>query len=94
MIAMNVNFIGAYNPSIKYRIGDVCVLDDDMVVFDGESWQTIGAVSDLSNRHNEKPKRIIYGNCKCCGAPLKSQRCEYCGVMNKIDEVIEDGNNN
>ena len=84
-------FFGAYDSSTTYQTGDVCVLDGDTVIFDGKSWQTIGTVSDLSNRHDEEPKRIVYGNCKCCGAPLKSQRCEYCGVVNKIEEVVEDG---
>ena len=72
-------FKGTYDPNKEYQTGDVVILDEDTCVFDGYSFQTIDKIEVLNSSY-ESPKKIIYGTCKHCGAPLRDKTCEYCGV--------------
>lgn len=83
-LTQELKFLGTYDATLAYRVGDVCIIDGETCVFDGIGWQALGEVSNLSAP--ETPKKIVYGTCKHCGAPLKDEKCEYCGVINRCQE--------
>lgn len=71
------NFIGPYNQSVKYQIGDVVEDNGYIKVFDGQGFTVIGTPDD----NPVSPIKILPKNCTQCGAPVNSLRirCEYCG---------------
>ena len=36
--------------------------------------------TDMMETIDDEPKAALPKICKCCGAPLKNWRCDYCGV--------------
>ncbi len=79
-----LQFLGTFNPTLDYCKGDVCILDGETVVYDGVGFQSMGYV-DPCTETTHPPKKIVYGTCKYCGAPLKEETCEYCGVRNHAE---------
>ena len=77
---LDLYFTGLYDPKLTYSLGDVCILDGKTCVFNGTRFLDIG---ETSNSSYDPPKKIVYGVCKHCGAPLNDEKCEYCGVRNK-----------
>lgn len=73
-------FMGNFDETKDYRIGDIVFRDDSYYVFDGDKFQEVGNILDEPLYEKE----ITPDKCKSCGAPLiryKSQiRCEYCGT--------------
>ena len=56
------------------RLGDITICGDTEYVYDGDKWQSIGPIESTVPENNYPT------HCKCCGAPLHSWKCEYCGV--------------
>ena len=68
-------FIGTrYDLPKRGKIGDVCLVNGCVYVYDGTKWQ------DISMPVNEVTYIKHPTHCKCCGAILKSNICEYCGA--------------
>lgn len=75
-----LEYRGNYNPKENYHAGDICMIDGETNVFTGNAWEVLGGSPSYTPY---TPKKIVYGTCKHCGAPLKDEVCEYCGVRNK-----------
>ena len=82
-ISTNYNFIGKYDDTKDYQLGDLCIKTDGGLyayVYDG--WETI-AYTPSSYNENTQIKKISYPtNCKNCGAILHNHICEYCDTDN------------
>lgn len=73
----NIKFMGRFDPTKHYKVGDVVVDGKDTKVFTGTSWEKI----DGGGKPLDPPKTIIPKVCSQCGAPTNPHRttCEYCG---------------
>ena len=79
-------YYGAYDPGKEYGPGDVVLIDGNICVHVGQSWEPIC----LANEEKEEVKEPILTRLMCfsCGAPLKIKpkggfKCEYCGMEYK-----------
>jgi len=79
---LTMNFIGE-----SYELGDepygtVCLKDNDLYLSKGgDSWVLLTSNSYITDYTEPeikylKPELSI---CECCGAPLRGNKCEYCG---------------
>lgn len=77
-LTTSLRYIGQYDKSKTYEIGDVIEDGIETKVFDGKSFVTISKGVNLSE---PKPPKILPKNCTRCGAPVKLYKdyCEYCG---------------
>jgi len=84
-INMTFYYIGQKNelPSTA-NIGDVCSsVDGHEYIYDGDNWQVVGSYPDIPIIIPDTLVTTIIPHptvCKCCGAILKSNVCEYCGA--------------
>lgn len=85
-ISSNLYYYGTYDPGKKYGPGDVVLIDGNICVQVGQSWEPIC----LANEEKEEVKEPILTRLMCfsCGAPLKIKpkggfKCEYCGMEYK-----------
>lgn len=85
-ISSNLYYYGTYDPGKKYGPGDVVLIDGNICVQVGQSWEPIY----LANEEKEEVKEPILTRLMCfsCGAPLKIKpkggfKCEYCGMEYK-----------
>lgn len=72
-------FIGEFDSTKHYQIGDIVTDGGVMKVYNGTSWEPLHGTHDDVNE--EPPKTIIPKVCSQCGAPTNPHRttCEYCG---------------
>ena len=80
-----LTFVGEYNSSMVYDIGDVAMLNGEPIVFTGVgSFESLGAFGEGDNWAEKDPKMISPTKCKCCGANLVRFKngyiCEYCNT--------------
>ena len=74
----SLRYIGKYDKSKMYQIGDVIEDGIETKVFNGKEFVVISKGVNLSE---PEPPKILPKNCTRCGAPVKSYKdyCEYCG---------------
>lgn len=81
---MNLNYIGHFSNDTQYSIGDICIKNDELMLYRGdEIWvkiSNIGMGGNYVNNHMLRTLSTHPTHCKCCGAILKSNTCEYCGA--------------
>ena len=85
-ISSNLYYYGTYDSGKEYGPGDVVLIDGNICVQVGQSWEPIC----LANEEKEEAKEPILTRLMCfsCGAPLKIKpkggfKCEYCGMEYK-----------
>ena len=85
-ISSYLYYYGTYDPGKKYGPGDVVLIDGNICVQVGQSWEPIC----LANEEKEEVKEPILTRLMCfsCGAPLKIKpkggfKCEYYGMEYK-----------
>lgn len=91
-----LKWVGHFSNDRQYAIGDVCEKDDGMYLYYGDdTWGKLTDYVDMggnyvnnhyANNHMLRTLNTHPTHCKCCGAVLKSNICEYCGA-----KYFEDG---
>ena len=89
-ISSSLYYYGAYDPGKKYGPGDVVLIDGNICVQVGQSWEPICLANEEKEEVKEEAKEPILTRLMCfsCGAPLKIKpkggfKCEYCGMEYK-----------
>lgn len=74
-----LNYIGFFDTSKGYRIGDLVIDNGVTKVYTGTAWEILGAID---SNNTEASKKIVPRICSQCGAPIQgySNSCEYCGT--------------
>ena len=63
----------------KAPIGSIFIKDNNSLYINTESnpqWSFLSTINGKPEIEYLKPELAI---CECCGAPLRGNRCEYCG---------------
>lgn len=79
---MSMRYIGTYDSSRHYSIGDIVYKDGMTQCFDGYKFIVVGIPERVTNYvPDPESKKILPKNCVRCGAPVNSihTKCEYCG---------------
>lgn len=95
MIADNYfNLIGFKDNNKDYIIGDLCInpSDNSIVCYTCSSpstWVPIATTDTIYTSSKTKIKIELTEPkiCKCCGAPLHNNICDYCGVEYNYKEI-------
>lgn len=89
-ISSYLYYYGTYDPGKKYGPGDVVLIDGNICVQVGQSWEPICLANEEKEEVKEEAKEPILTRLMCfsCGAPLKIKpkggfKCEYCGMEYK-----------
>ena len=62
--------------------GDIVMTSPDCAyIYTGSDWNLLStSIADCNWIDKPACKELLPQICKCCGAPLKNHKCDYCGV--------------
>ena len=74
-------YIGNFNKfPTNTKAGYIIIKNNTTYLFDGNNWLDVGEVTDTTEIPDKPTTELQPIICKCCGAPLHSNICEYCGI--------------
>ena len=75
---------GSFSADTQYSVGDICRKNGEICIYCGnEIWEVLTDYIEMGGNYqiNHMLNDMKHpANCKCCGAILKSNICEYCGA--------------
>lgn len=77
----DLKYLGTYDSSHQYSVGDIVVKDGMTQCFDGKKFVKFGATGRAYPYESPLQKKVLPKTCARCGAPVNSYhiKCEYCG---------------